>query len=143
MKIETKVFATISYGIISSMMFSGLALADDSTYEGRDHEQHRHHGEQGQFKLGICVGQSLARQGIILPEPSPGQPPSQDDPSTQSAIDAAIQTCRDQMDGGSSSPTASPTASPSPDVSPVPSESPTPIPTQSESPVGTASPTPP
>ena len=138
MKIETKVFATISYGIISSMMFSGLALADDSTYEGRDHEQHRHHGEQGQFKLGICVGQSLARQGIILPEPSNGQPPSQEESSTQSAIDAAIQTCRDQMDGSPSSPTPSP----SPDASSVPSESPTPIPTQSGSPVGTASPTP-
>jgi len=68
--------------------------------------QKTHHHERGKFKafrMGMCVGQNLAKQGIIL---QPGQPK---DPSVKAAIDRERKVCHDQfktMKAGSSSPNA-------------------------------------
>ncbi len=73
--------------------------------------------------LGICVGETLAQQGVTYP--TDGTPP---DSTTQTAVKAAIQTCQAELRGG-----------PSPSPSAVPTEIPTPLPT---APVSTGTPAP-
>jgi hypothetical protein len=50
------------------------------------------------FHRGVCVGQTLAQEGIILPPHQPGQRPAWD-ATTKAAFKAAIQTCRAQYKG--------------------------------------------
>jgi hypothetical protein len=57
---------------------------------------HRHH-RHGGLRLGVCIGQTLAQQGIILPPHTPGQKP---DPATKAAFKAAMQTCRAKKPAG-------------------------------------------
>lgn len=93
----------------------------------------RRHDEQRQLALGLCAGQALAQEGITVPTPQAGQPPALDT-STQEALQAAIQTCRSQMEG-----LASPTPSASPSVTPpITTSTPIPAPT----PTGAPNPTP-
>jgi hypothetical protein len=61
----------------------------------------------GNFLLGVCVGETLAGQGISLPLQSAAE-------SNKEAVDSAIQMCRSQNQGEANSPTTSPAPSPAP-----------------------------
>ena len=75
------------------------------------------------FKLGVCVGQTLAQGGLNLPIPTAGQQPSPLDPSVKAALSAAVKTCREQFRGAATNDStgATPSQSPVPSSSPVPS----------------------
>jgi hypothetical protein len=60
-------------------------------------QKHKHHHGKG-FQRGICVGQTLAQQGVILPQRQPGQRPAYD-PATKAAFQAAVQSCKAQYKG--------------------------------------------
>lgn len=110
---------------------STQAFADENSNYGADwsHGQYPLR-ERSSFKLGVCVGQMLAAQGITLPAPSPGQPylNSQTDTTNQGAIESAAQSCRAEFRGTTSSP----------QPSQAPSETPTAVPTESSSPAPSA-----
>jgi hypothetical protein len=57
------------------------------------------------FRRGVCVGQTLAQEGVILPKPQPGQRPVFD-PATQAAFKAAVQSCKANFKGTGSQPTS-------------------------------------
>jgi hypothetical protein len=78
-------------------------------FHGRD----AHAARRG-FFLGICVGQTLAQQGISLPVPQPGESPSPDS-TNEAAVKAAVESCRAEMHGtqASPSPSGEPTTTPS------------------------------
>ena len=109
-------------------------------FEDRSGEWQRHHYESHrQFTLGICVGQTLAQQGVVFPPPQPDQPPTLDS-TTLTALQSAEQTCRAEMDGTASAPSPVPSASPTPVPSgtgSVPSPAPSPSPTDTGTPTGT------
>jgi hypothetical protein len=69
------------------------ALADDTAAPAgkcKDHK-HKHHG----FSEGLCIGQALAQQGIVLPARVAGQRPTFD-AATKAAFEAAKASCRTQ-----------------------------------------------
>lgn len=111
---------------------AAFAFADENPHMGgetRDHEgrdRYLSHGHGG-FGLGVCVGQTLASQGVTIPAPTPGQSYLQtQDPTVQDAIDSAVQTCRAEFSGSTPSGTPSQAPSGAPSVAPTvaPSQAP-------------------
>lgn len=101
--------------IVSGLLaLSASAFADENPHMGADargHDRYLSHGRGG-FALGVCVGQTLASQGIVIPAPAPGQPYLQTaDTTVQDAMDAAVQTCRAEFSG--STPSGTPSGAPS------------------------------
>ncbi|MDR3606533.1 MAG: hypothetical protein P4M08_04030 [Oligoflexia bacterium] len=76
--------------------------------------------QRGGFSLGVCVGQQLAQQGIVLPPPAQGEhylnPTG--DATTEQAIQSAAQMCRTQFRTP-----PSPSPSPAGSATPVPGSS--------------------
>jgi hypothetical protein len=77
--------------------------------------------------MGVCVGQTLAQQGINLPVPQPGKANALDE-TQQAALRSAVESCKAEMFGqGNPQPSASPTPSASataqPSATPAPSVS--------------------
>ena len=107
-----------------ALMLGHLAQAYEGESRGREDWQVRRHERQRQFALGVCVGQTLAQQGVTLPVQPMGQRPSLDS-TTQAALQNAVQSCRSQMQGNG----ASPTPSPMPSSTPAPTETPSSTPT--------------
>ncbi len=64
--------------------------------------QQVHSEKKMAFKVGVCVGQSLAQQGIMLSWPQPGQPMNLDD-ATKQALKAAVQDCASKLLGSQGS----------------------------------------
>src|SRR4051812_27338613 len=52
------------------------------------------------FKLGVCVGQALATEGIMLPKAEHGTRPELNQ-ETKVALKKAIKECKDQLQGTS------------------------------------------
>lgn len=90
-----------------------------------DHNRRPRGGAQAKrwFKYGVCVGQYLAQQGVVI---SAGQ---QLDSSYAQYIQAAKAACRESMrPSENATPTPAPSATPSVEASPTPSASPSPSP---------------
>ena len=96
----------------------------EDRWEGARRHNHR------AFDLGVCVGQALAQQNIILPPPQPGVPPSPN-PTNQAAFKSAVQQCRSEFSG---TPVPSATPSAAPTSTPAPTDTGTPAPTDTTSP---------
>jgi hypothetical protein len=101
------------FGLAILAAFTGLTVAssfaDEYPHERR--ENHRHEGDS--FAFGVCVGQTLATQGVTLPTPTPGSPYLSS--SDQQSVESAAQTCREEFRGTEPSPEPStePSATPS------------------------------
>jgi hypothetical protein len=125
----TSMIAISAAGAALSLSQAAHAYPNDSYSrdEGRHEEwQVRRHEMHGQFLLGVCVGQTLAQQGLTLPEPQPGQQPQPLDPNTQAALKSAIQTCRAQRTSATGTPAPLPSQAP---TSPGGPAQPAPVPT--------------
>jgi hypothetical protein len=77
---------------VSFMGYSRSSSADDSQTPSQatatESGQRHHHG----FRMGVCVGQTLAKAGVTLPAaPTPG------DQATHAAFKSAIESCRAQF----------------------------------------------
>lgn len=86
------------FGILILAAVAGLTVA--STFADGRRERTRI-----DFDLGVCVGQTLADQGTILPAPTQGQRYLTE--SDQQAVQTAEETCRDEFRGTEPSPTPS------------------------------------
>jgi hypothetical protein len=104
-------------------------------FHGRD----SHASRRGYF-LGVCVGQTLAQQGISVPVPQPGEKPTFD-ATTEAAMKSAAEACRSEMQGttASPSPSGAPSTTPSTGTSPAPTESVIPAPSEPVIPTPTSS----
>jgi len=87
------IFGLGSFGIALTLSYSGSSFAQASPAPA---QQNRHHGKS--FRRGVCVGQTLAQQGVVLPQHQPGQRPVLD-PATKAAFKAAVQSCKAQFKG--------------------------------------------
>ena len=121
---------TFSLSTIAILITAGYSLHGFASERGGgNNERRRDREERGggfnELKLGICVGQTLSQQGIILAL-EPGQSLSSLDSTTLDAIEAAVTTCREPTN-------PTPTPSPTPIVTP-PTASPTPAPTTTADP---------
>jgi hypothetical protein len=115
---------------------SGQAERWAPEFHGRD----AHASRRGYF-LGVCVGQTLAQQGISVPVPQPGEKPTLDS-TTEAAMKAAAESCRAEMQGttASPSPSGAPSTTPSTGTSPAPTTGTvTPTPTEPVAPTPTNS----
>jgi hypothetical protein len=89
----------ISKKLVVGLGFFVIALASMAQAQSQNpgspapSGQHRHHAKG--FRRGVCVGQTLAKAGVILPQRVPGQRPVLD-PDTKAAFKAAVQSCRAQ-----------------------------------------------
>jgi hypothetical protein len=118
--------------VLAVMSFSGAVFAQDQdinsngesnrSHRGEVYHHRRERGGRQNFVMGMCVGQTLAQRGVMLPMPEPGKPPQLDE-SQKDALHGAIETCRASM-SGRASPTPAPTSVPSA----VPSAVPAPVP---------------
>ena len=99
--------SAVMFSVIGALFSLGYAA---SAYEGDSYSRGGRYLSHNQFELGICVGQTLAEQGVTLAFPQPGQPPSLDS-NTQAALQGAVQTCRTQMYGNGASPIPAPSSS--------------------------------
>jgi hypothetical protein len=105
------------------MIIGNLALA----YDGGDAvPQQRGRREwkarrklRNRFELGVCVGQTLAQEGIVLPAPERGKRP-QFDEATKTAFREAFKTCREELRGDEPTPAPSASPEPSPSIGPAP-----------------------
>lgn len=79
----------------------------------------RHDRTRLDFELGICVGQTLADQGTVLPAPTQGE--RYLNATDEQAIETAIETCRDEFRGMEPSPTPSESPTQLPSTAPSPS----------------------
>src|SRR5258708_4829098 len=93
-------------------LVAGIFAAHFASAHGNGDWKHGKHGRGG-FMVGVCVGQTLAQQGIILPAPTPGQRPNLD-AATQAAFKAAVDSCRATFKaaGKGSAPQTAPAAPP-------------------------------
>lgn len=95
---KTKLFLVLS--ALACVAFALPAMADDAQPENhhKHHHHHHHHGHwhhhaKKAFRFGVCVGQGLAQQGVLLPAPKPGEKPKFDD-ATKAAFKAAVKACK-------------------------------------------------
>ena len=104
MKSLSKISSILSFacmGFVFAMGATPVAQADESVAaapvsSGAEAQprQHHRHGRKG-FGMGLCVGQALAAQGIVLPPHVPGQRPAPN-AATQAAFKSAMQSCHAQ-----------------------------------------------
>lgn len=98
----------VSLGMAMSLSFPALSFAEDfdinstsgttTPEKGCGHHHHHCCHKKRIFATGVCVGQSLAQQGIMLPAPKPGQSPTVD-VSTKTAIKNAAKDCQEKLKG--------------------------------------------
>lgn len=90
---KTKKFLLLSFGafLLSVGLGYPTTLLAQSAPTGQPHKKHGFR----KFQRGVCVGQTLAQEGIILPPRQPGQRPVWD-ATTKAAFKAAVQSCRAQ-----------------------------------------------
>lgn len=137
----------IALTIGTAVSLSGPVFAENHNHRQRQEWTYHHRERPGReaFMMGVCVGQTLAQQGITLPMPEAGKPPALD-PSQREAIHDAAESCRASMSGRPmQTPTPEPTPAPTASPTTSPTEVPTPAVTVTEVPNvganGTASPT--
>ena len=80
--------ATIGFAMSCSI----AAFADESTSPTPVTTPKKHHRHHGGFEFGICVGQALAKAGVVLPPRVPGEHVTPD-AATQAAFAAAMESC--------------------------------------------------
>ena len=135
---------TLGLSVIAPLLVAGYGLRAFAHEEGREWNQEPEkrqetRGNHEELRLGICVGQALSQQGIILP----AQSFSSLDSTTLDAIDAAVTACRADMSGNTPQPSPSPSSTPSPSnpsPQPSPSQSTTQTPTNPTAPISTVTP---
>jgi hypothetical protein len=111
------------------MILGNLALAYDGgrfSNDGRARDGDRRERKERRelrtrFELGVCVGQTLAQEGIVLPAPKRGERPKFDE-ATQKAFREAFKSCREELKRNepAPNPSASPEPEPSPSIAPAP-----------------------
>lgn len=90
MKLTNRILGAVIVLVIAGVG-SSSAFADDPIPQGPSRDPRG-------FRMGLCVGQALAKQGVTLPAHQPGQRPSWD-VATKAAFKAAMQGCRSQFGG--------------------------------------------
>ena len=93
------------FGIVILAAAVGLSVASSFADGRRDRTRL-------DFELGVCVGQTLADQGTVLPAPTQGE--RYLNASDKQAIETAIETCREEFRGTEPSPTPSESPSQAP-----------------------------
>jgi hypothetical protein len=89
-------------GFVLAMGATPLARADESVAAApaaagaEAQPRHHHHHGRKSFRVGMCVGQALAAQGIVLPPHVPGQRPAPN-AATKAAFQSAMQSCHAQF----------------------------------------------
>jgi len=119
--------------MLASLLISGAAWAQGSSSSDRNeeaNEMHRgwaynHHERGGRegFIMGVCVGQTLAQQGVTIPNPEPGKRPELNQ-AQRDAMKSATESCRASMSGRGT--LITPTAAPAPIVTLAPTAAPSP-----------------
>lgn len=100
---RTFLFQVLILASVAGMTIAS-SFADDYTVGGRDRA---HRERRGGFEMGVCVGQTLASQGITLPPPVEGERYLSG--TDQQTIQSAVESCREEFQA-----TASPTPTPAP-----------------------------
>ena len=84
-------------GVMFCFSQSHVSLADESNSDpGNSTPEYHHKKLKKAFKLGVCVGQALAADGIKVPLAEMEQA-SGIDAATKEKIKQEIKTCRDEM----------------------------------------------
>jgi len=119
LKLELLLNWMLLLGLISlpSLAFAGYDSVQNYDQASATPAPHRANRQvKRAYRLGICVGQTLAQQGIIIPDPQPGQP-QQNDSSLKAALKQARESCSAKL---FPKPSPAPAATPAPSPAPAP-----------------------
>ena len=81
--------------VLSMVVYVGgsrVSLADQNSSENQHEYSHK---QKKAFKLGVCVGQTLADQGIMLPFAEEGR--HHLDAGTKTAMKKAVRECKKEL----------------------------------------------
>lgn len=112
MKLQNKrslIYGLAGLGLAFCLQGAAVSFASETPEDSQNPPQEtqgkKHHRHlRKAFRLGVCTGQALAKEGITLPVPVAGQKPPAIDKSEKAAIKAAAKECRAEMKKAEPSP---------------------------------------